>query len=379
METDIETIRVSEPREVLAYIPHRLGFRPRDSAVLLSLRPPRGAIGLVMRVDLPDLLDPEAGPQLARSAITTLDRDGARRVMCVLYTDEGDPRGVLASPLHQAARHVREAAGGPFGEVDVLVVTPRGYLDLDCDPRTCCPAGGRPLRELESTLVGAHMVLAGSAVAGSRDELVLVARASEQARRSVARVRRRWEARCLDAWTSGPDAVGEWRAASVAAWRAAVASLDDSLAGRAAPWGRLEAGLADRRVRDAVLVALVPGTADLAERSVRGASPDPVDDAAMGAALRRIMDPTEGMEPPLARCRTHERTLDGVVAHGRAGHQAPAWTLLAVLSWWRGDGARAQIQLDRALADDPEYRLALMLVDLLAAAVGPGWVRRRAA
>ncbi|ROS30887.1 DUF4192 domain-containing protein [Cellulomonas sp. PhB150] len=378
METDIETIRVSEPREVLAYIPHRLGFRPRDSAVLISLRPPRGAVGLIMRVDLPDLLDPEAGPQLARSAITTLDTDGARRVMCVLYTDGPDPRR-RPSPLHVAARHVQDAAAGPFGPVDVLVVTPDGYLELGCDDDACCPAGGRPLRELESTLVGAHMVLAGSAVAGSREDLVPVERAPDQARRSVSRVRRRWEARCLEAWAAGPDAVGDWRAASVAAWRAAVASVESTPAGRAAPWGRLEAGLADRRVRDAVLVSLVPGTGDLAERCVRGIGPDPADDAAMGAALRRIMDADEGIAPPLARCRTHEQTLQAVVAHGRTGHQAPAWTLLAVLSWWRGDGARTQILLDRALADDPDYRLARMLVDLLAAAVGPGWTRRRAA
>ena len=37
-----------------------------------------------------------------------------------------------------------------------------------------------------------------------------------------------------------------------------------------APWGRLEAGLADKRVRDGVLVALVPGTRDLPERCVGG-------------------------------------------------------------------------------------------------------------
>lgn len=378
METDIETIRVSEPREVLAYIPHRLGFRPRDSAVLISLRPPRGELGLVMRVDLPDLLDPETGPQLARSAVSTLDADGARRVMCVLYTDGPDPRR-RPSPLHEAARHVHDAAAGPFGPVDVLVVTPDGYLELGCADDACCPPGGRSLRELESTLVGAHMVLAGSAVAGSREDLVPVERAPDQARRSVSRVRRRWEARCLGAWEAGPEAVDDWRAASVAAWRTAVTVVESAAVGGAAPWGRLEAGLADRRVRDAVLVSLVPGTGDLAERCVRGVSPDPVDDAEMGAALRRIMDADEGVAPPLARCRTHEQALHAVVAHGRAGHQAPAWTLLAVLAWWRGDGARAQILLDRALADEPEYRLARMLLDLLAAAVAPGWARRRAA
>ncbi|MDM7831394.1 DUF4192 domain-containing protein [Cellulomonas edaphi] len=378
METEIETIRVSEPREVLAYIPHRLGFRPRDSVVLVSLRPPRGRLGLIMRMDLQDVVDHERGPQLARSAIATMDRDGARRIICVLYSDGTDPRG-RTSPLHDAAHHVREAAGGPFGDVEVLVSTPTGYLDLDCDDERCCPRGGRPLRDLESTQVGAHMVLAGSTVAGSREDLVRIGRADDQLRRSVGRVRRRWEVRGAQARLAGPDAVSRWRLDSVRAWRAAVARVDGTGTARAAPWGRLEAGLADRRVRDAVLVALVPGTGDLAERCVVGAMPAPADDAAMAAALRLIMDGDEGVEPPRELGALHARTLEAVVAHGRAGHQAPALTLLGMLSWWEGDGARAQILLERALEHDPGYRLGRMVQDLLRAAVPPGWARRTAA
>lgn len=378
MDTQIETIRVSEPREVLAYIPHRLGFRPSQSAVLVSLRGPRGQVGLVMRVDLRDLVDPAVGPQLARSAVTTLDRDGARRVMCVLYTEGGDPRDAPSS-LHTAVRHVRDAVEGPFGSPDVRVVTPTGYLEWDCDDDACCPRGGRPLHELESTQVGAHMVLAGSSVLDSREALVRIVRADEQARRSAARVRRRWEDRRCAAWEAGPDDVARWREESVAAWRSAVAHAGDAATGRAAPWGRLEAGLGDRRVRDAVLVALVPGTGDLAERCVRGVVPHPDDDAAMGIAMRRIMDPVDGVLPPVEECRLHERALESVVAHGRTKDQAPSLTLLAVLSWWRGDGARTQMLLEQALAQDPEYRLAVMLGHLVANAVGPGWAQRRAA
>ena len=62
----------------------------------------------------------------------------------------------------------------------------------------------------------------------------------------------------------------------------------------------------------------------------------------------------------------HEAVLEALVAHGRAGAQAPALTLLALLAWWRGDGARARVLLDRALEDDPDYRLARLLDDALA-------------
>ncbi|WP_448629283.1 DUF4192 family protein [Cellulomonas soli] len=64
-----------------------------------------------------------------------------------------------------------------------------------------------------------------------------------------------------------------------------------------------------------------------------------------------------------------------MVAHGRAGGQAPALTLLALLAWWCGDGARAQVLLERALADEPAHRLALLLAEALEAALPPGWVR----
>ena len=83
------TIRVREPRELLSLIPHQLGFHPRESAVVVSLREPRGRVGLVARVDLADLGDRDSGPQLARTLVTHLVNDGAGRAVLVVYTDQG--------------------------------------------------------------------------------------------------------------------------------------------------------------------------------------------------------------------------------------------------------------------------------------------------
>jgi len=386
METDLETVRTSEPRELLALIPHRLGFRPRDSAVLVSLRPPRGRVGLVMRVDLVHLADGGTGRQVARSALSALDADGARHVACVLYVGPDDPR-LHAEPgrsaAHRAAAHVREAAEGPFGWVPVHVVTDSGFLTLDCTDPVCCPAGGRPLSELDATQVGAHMVLSGSVVAGSREELVRFPAVGQQARRSAARVRARWVTRGVEADEQAgeqrEEARAAWRADSVAAWRSAVRCVEGTGPQHPAPWGRLEAGLVDRRVRDAVLVALIPGTGELAERYVLGTAPDTADDVAVREALRLVMDPAHGVRPPPDQARVHREALELVVAHGRPRRQAPALTLLAVLAWWQGEGARAQILLATALEHDATYRLARMVEDLLRSAVSPGWVRRDAA
>lgn len=386
---DTTTLRVSEPRELLALVPYRLGFRPRDSAVAISLRPPRGKVGLVVRVDLEQLADADDGGRCARALVGLLDQDGARRAILVVYVED-DPRTAGTDRVARAVEAFREAAAVPLGDVAVWVVTATGYLALDCTDHSCCPPGGRPLRELDSTQTSARMVLAGSAVADSRRDLGRIRPADEDARRGAARTRRRWERRREEALAQGGHALVAWRRDCLAAWRAAVeretadrdiggADTDLVPGGTArgtgrAPWGRIEAGLVDRRVRDAVLVGMLPGTGDLPELSVTGESPAPAVDAAVGAAVATLVDPARAVRPA-ADVDVHERVLERVVAHGRSGSQAPALTLLAMLAWWRGDGARAAVLLERALADEPAHRLAVLLADVLAAAVPPGWAR----
>lgn len=367
------TLRVDEPREIISLVPYRLGFRPRESAVAVSLRAPRGRVGVVMRVDLDAMGDPLVGSQVARAVVGTLGKDRATSSVLVVYTDD-DPRG-RPGAAGRAVRHYREASETLLGPVAVWVVTATGYLSFDC-ARTCCPPGGRPLSELESTQVAARMVLEGTAVVDSRDALVRFPVADADRRRVVARSRRRWEQREQLAARQGPLAVEAWRTGSLAAWRTVV----DVVAGRApagtrASWGRVEAGLRDRRVRDAVLASFVPGMGDLPERSLRGTRPAPDVDAAMGRVTARIMGAAEGRPPAREATRTHETALEGVIAHGLHGRQAPALTLLGLLAWWRGDGARASILLARALGDDPGYRLAALLDSALAAGLGPGWAR----
>lgn len=371
----LSTLRVTEPRELLALVPHQLGFRPVHSVVAVGLRPPRGRVGLVIRVDLADLADGGDGRRLARPLVSHLDRDGASRCVLVIYTPT-DPRDGSDPRVADAVTHVKEAAADAFGDVPVWVVTDRGYLALDCEDR-CCPPGGRPLEELEATQVGAQMVLAGSAVAGTREDVARIRPAGGDARKAVARVRRRWLAR-LDA--AGTDELLErWRLDSLRAWRRAVTDAADGAAPVAASvLGRLEAGLTDTRVRDAVLVALVPGTGALPERSVLGSRTSAEADTGLADALALVVDPGVGVRPPTGATRVHERVLERVVAHGERQRQAPALTLLALLAWWRGDGARAQLLLARALECDPTHRLARLIDSALDQGVPPGWVRAEA-
>ncbi|HWS59047.1 MAG TPA: DUF4192 domain-containing protein [Actinotalea sp.] len=367
MET---TIRTSEPRELLALIPYQLGFVPTQSAVVVSLRRARSRVGLVARVDLDDLVDVDRGPQVARSLVGHLVADGARAAVLVLYTDadlQADPRAgrTAQENLAVAAEHF-------LGVPDCWVVTPRGYHGLDCTDDRCCPPGGRPLADLQATQVGAHMVLTGVQVVASRAELVRTDAAPAAARRSARRAAARWRAHLEGA--EGSAALHRWRRESLALWREEL----ERVAGARLPdpnrIGRLQAALADVLVRDAAMLGFVEGSERLADRVVAGyGGPD------VSRALRVIIDPVDGAAPDAGRAATSRALLGEVVAHSAPRLQAPALTLLAVLAWWAGDGARAGLLVERALAAEPGYRLAELLDQTLTAGMPPGWLRARGA
>ena len=280
------TLRVSEPREILALVPHRLGFRPRDSAVAVSLRPPRGAVGLVVarRPAAPRATRP-TGPLLARTLVAHLGRDGAAAAILVLYTDR-DPRGEDGLPRSAAARHFREAAADALGDVLVWVVT-ADRLPVPRLRRRLLPAG-RPAAAGPRLHAGGRHAGAGrlgrrGLARGHRPD---PSASSGDVRRSVARVRRRWEHRCAEAVRRGRrrgEPVAGGLARGLAGRGRRIVEAGEPGPG-GAPWGRIEAGLADRRVRDGVLVALVPGTSDLPERCVRDRA---VDARARRGARRR--------------------------------------------------------------------------------------------
>lgn len=365
------TIRTTEPRELLSLVPYQLGFRPEDSAVLVSLRGERGRVGLVARVDLEDLADPSTGPTLARTLVRHLEHDGARHAVLVLYPAPGSDLARTA-----AAREAVEIAAGEWlGPLACWVVGETGWWSPDCVDPGCCPPGGRPLAELESTQVGAHMVLSGTAVLSHRGELGALPEAEPRARRSARRAAARWSERGRRALPV-PTEAGRWRAESFALWRTLVTRSTVAPSSRRGPGtppeiGRLIAALDDLLCRDAVLLSLLPGGVAVAERLLAG------DDSDVGGALGTLMDPVDGVAPQEEAIAPAVRVLETVAAHASRRAAAPALTLLAVVAWWQGDGARAGLHVERALDGDPDHRLARLLAETLAAGLPPGWVRAR--
>ncbi|WP_125777334.1 DUF4192 domain-containing protein [Antribacter gilvus] len=413
------TVRVGGPQDLLAYIPFRLGFRPQDSLVVVSLRGPRRSVGLVARVDLDDLtLAPPvgagpagAGPAgtggagtdgpgepggggepggagLADWLVEHTVADGADRAVVVVYTAadlDGRPRGAE----RRAVDLVRARLDRVLPGTEAWVVAPTGYRALGCTDQVCCPPGGRPLTQIEGSRVSAGMVLEGRTVAPSRAERYAIRPAATEARAQASRAAGRWQQQhdriVVAAAGTGPDAARAVRSLSqrgaevLDLWRTLTrqAAVEPGQQVVLAPvlLGRLAAGLSDTWIRDAVLLSLVPGTEELASATARRQA-DPARDAAIGSVMARIVDPGVGEQPDRRLTAPACVVLEAVVAHVPRRRWAPACLLLGLLSWWDGDGGGAGERVTEALRAEPGYRLAVLLGSALQGGVPPGWVGR---
>jgi hypothetical protein len=315
-------VRVGDPAGLLAIVPHLLGFTPQTSLVVLGAGPPDGRVQVALRYDLPDPPDTGTAAQIAAHAAAVLSRHQLATVIIAGYGP-----GSLVTPVADATRDAVTAAG--LRVHDVLRVEDGRYWSYLCREPSCCPAEGVPF---DAAAHPAAQVLAGTAQPVRADRAALAAtiapltgsqanamrEATRWAQRAGTRLITRAGPRALDA--PGRAAVQ----AAIAAYRGG-GSISDP--GRHA-WLAL------------VLTSL------------------PVRDDAWAR-----MDP--------AHRDAHRRLWTDLVRRAQPGYAAAPASLLAFVAWQSGDGALANIALDRALADIPGYSMALLLQEALDAGMPP--------
>ena len=315
--------RLSGPGEIVAVLPSLCGFPPQESLVLLSLRGPRRRLGLTARVDLPG---PSGERGLAALCADRMAGDGASVVVVTVLSERGRRDGLVAA--------VRDSlADRGVGVLEALHVAGDRWTSYTCSA-ACCPAEGTPVPAAPPVLglVQAEQVATGRVVLPSRDDLgqshappsLLAAAAAEQRLEQAAQ-----------AWLRSRAEHGV-----VAARRStlehAQALLDRVAAG--APVGAADAavltvGLADLQARDGVATLILTREQEL---------------------LSLLLQVARQVGPP---------------------DDAPVCTLLAWTAYARGDGALANVALDRALAGCPDYSLALLLRSCLDGGVHPDEIR----
>jgi hypothetical protein len=160
-----------------------LGFRPRDSLVLLGLEGPRNRVGMLLRVDLPikqpgdafrppERLPPERQqallPHLVRDLLTTVAASGAHSVVAIVADDQALSKRAPAVVRELMASTKRLG----LGLFDVFAVTETAFASLVCDDPRCCPSEGWPIEQVMTSRSAVAHVLQGDLVADSEADLL---------------------------------------------------------------------------------------------------------------------------------------------------------------------------------------------------------------
>ena len=335
-------VRLSDPGEIAASLPALLGFPPRESVVLVSLTGASGGrVGLTVRGDLP----PAGGAAAAAAVLTRSVRtDRPSGVLLLVVSEDGDVpearqpgEGGPGGLPHRDVVHevVMALARDGVGVRAALLVRAGRWWSYDCARPCCAPGAGTALPEGVPVLEVAS-VATGMVVERDRSDLARrIAGPPDASTGAMAAACARVAVECSNRVLEvGFDAVAEesWSAVTAAAARCRPGPSRPALTDREV--ARVVWGLRDRDVRDRAL-----------ERA-RGA------DASAAEVL--WTDCTRRAPAPL--------------------DAAPA-TLLAVSAWLRGDGAMANVALERALAGEPGYALAGLLTQALAQCVSPAELR----
>ena len=315
-------VQVSSLTGLLAVIPHLLGFTPENSLVVVGVGQTAGRVQVAFRYDLPDPPDVGTAAAIADHAAAMLVRQRATIAVAVGYG-----QGPQVTPVADAIRRVVPAAAVELR--DMLRVYDGRYWSYVCHEPSCCPAEGVPFD------AAAHPA---AKILTSMGQLVLPGRSALAA--TIAPLT-----------GTDADAMAE---ATRCAERAA-----SRLIARDGPQALNRAGLA--AVRSAIEVYRDGGSITPAVRH-----------AWLGLILTRLRmrdDAWARMDP--AYHDAHQRLWTDLVRRAQPGYVAAPACLLAVTAWQSGNGALANIALDRAFTDIPGYTIAQLLRDALTAGVPP--------
>lgn len=319
--TSTTRIRLGSPEDLLAATPYLLGYHPSDSIAFLGLA--AGDVKVTGRYDLSDA----DGTRDPSRLVENLARQGVDSVLLLGYGPPGRvtvDMDILRDALAQAALPVREA----------LRVTDGRYWSYLCPGGECCPVEGTAF-DLGGERVSAAMTFAGLQALPSREEVVALIEPCPPEDRTLIRAALAEKSASLASELLGTrDTTARWDG-----WR------DEGVTLLRRVVGELRAG------------GPLPGIDDIAALCLMLCH-DRIRDEAW--ALVDECEP-ETLVP----------LWIWLVRHAEPEHVPVTASLLSYAAWRAGNGALARIAVERALEVQPDYRLAMMLTDVLNAALSP--------
>jgi hypothetical protein len=328
-------VRVGSPTALLSVVPVLLTFQPARSVVVIGTEPPRSQVRVTLRYDLPDPPDDRLAAALAGHALGVLAAQGLTDAVAVGYGP-----AELVAPVAVALRTQAPEAG--VAVFEFLRVEGERYWSYVCDNPSCCPPEGTPF-DVDDHPAARAMAQPGSQVLPSRSDLVAtVAPARGKAATAMGRA---------------SQAVERELASTVAR----LASANQAVPGGK---GRLAAAVGIPVIREAI-------------RRYRSGGTIGPEFAALAAVTLRQIRVRDDAWAHMSEAHTaaHQRLWTDLTKLARPGYIAAPATLLAFTCWQAGNGALANIALDRALADSPGYSMARLLREALDAGAPPTMAR----
>jgi Domain of unknown function (DUF4192) len=345
-------IRVGSPASLLPIVPHLLGFVPDSSLVVIGAEGAHGQINVTLRYDLPDPPDPSIAGDIAEHAAGVLTAQGVATMIAIGY---GPAR--LVDPLAEALRDLSPRTG--FTLLDILRVQDERFSSYLCAKAGCCPPegiafdGATGAVSAQTASPGTGSPGTGSPGTGSGAIDLDVTGSRVLADRS--------ELAATVAAVGGSAGESMRRATRLAEDRA------DKLIARIARTGKRGEG------RRLIALAGVQAVTE-AIGTYRGGGRLDSDDrvAWLTVVLRdlRVRDDAWARMVPEHR-EAHLKMWTDIVPRARPGHVAAAASLCAFVAWQCGNGALANIALDRALADQPRYSMAHLLRQVIGSGAPP--------
>jgi hypothetical protein len=296
---------LTSPHDLLAAIPFLIGYHPENSLVLVALKD--DTVGMAMRVDMPTDIAPESYDLLA----SHFQREAADAALVVAYVDlQTDPEPVLintSAALLRAGISIKES----------LIVSDGRYRSMLCHDSECCPPLGSPIPDIDSSRIAAEHVIAGhpmpyANVSGLVQSIAALPSAMEES----------WQREVQAFWVESDSEN----------------LLDLQRDGATAVIDLAGEYTQGRGAEDRELTARVIGR--ISDIQVR--------DFALGSHNDETAD-------------AYWQMWRELLLIAPRGFVAPIASIFAALAYERGEGALAHKALDRALADDERYSLALLL------------------
>ncbi|MEV1173882.1 DUF4192 domain-containing protein [Nonomuraea sp. NPDC049784] len=313
-------LTLTTPTDILAAVPYLVGFHPKSSLIVIGLDRRRAKV--VARWGLP------FPPGTLTALEPVFDREGVTEIVIVGYGP-----GELVTPAVDEARLLAAKTEVHVGEA--LRAHEGRYWSYICDLPTCCPAEGTPY-DLSTSQIAAEATVRGLVALPDRESLE---RTIAPITGPVRMAMRRATADAITGFQTGLTTTPNLGTF-------ATQYVSESLA----------------RVRSALRTHEEGGRLDDADAAELG----------LALAITRVRD-----EAWTLMQDSHALLWKDLTRRLEPRFTPPAASLLAMAAWRAGNSVQATIALERALAIDPSYSMANLLMHALQNLLSPTILRGR--